>query len=109
IYANESLFSSRIHPLRPAYSLGLIEWQTLVCNIKQVLQVAIQQGGTTLKDFTQSDGKPGYFAQELQVYGKANQPCPNCGAPLCEQKIAQRNSFFCLTCQPEWQECREKL
>ncbi|MDE1515885.1 bifunctional DNA-formamidopyrimidine glycosylase/DNA-(apurinic or apyrimidinic site) lyase [Vibrio sp. dsl-7] len=109
IYANESLFSSRIHPLRPAHSLSLVEWQTLVCNIKQVLQVAIQQGGTTLKDFTQSDGKPGYFAQELQVYGKANQPCPNCGAPLCEQKIAQRNSFFCAECQPEWQECREKL
>lgn len=66
-----------------------------MANIKQVLQVAIKQGGTTLKDFTQSDGKPGYFAQELQVYGKAKQPCPHCGEPLCEQKIAQRNTFFC--------------
>ncbi|QIL85399.1 bifunctional DNA-formamidopyrimidine glycosylase/DNA-(apurinic or apyrimidinic site) lyase [Vibrio sp. HDW18] len=99
IYANEALFLSHIHPLRPAHSLSLTEWQTLVCNIKQVLQGAIKQGGTTLKDFTQSDGKPGYFAQELQVYGKAKQPCPNCGEPLCEQKIAQRNSFFCLKCQ----------
>ncbi|MCG6364464.1 DNA-formamidopyrimidine glycosylase family protein, partial [Vibrio fluvialis] len=57
IYANESLFTSRLHPLRPAHSLSLEEWQTLVANIKQVLQVAIKQGGTTLKDFTQSDGK----------------------------------------------------
>lgn len=99
IYANESLFNARIHPLRPANSLSLDEWQSLVLNIKQVLQVAIKQGGTTLKDFTQSDGKPGYFAQELQVYGKAKQPCPQCGEPLCEQKIAQRNTFFCPQCQ----------
>ncbi|EGR1264373.1 bifunctional DNA-formamidopyrimidine glycosylase/DNA-(apurinic or apyrimidinic site) lyase [Vibrio cholerae] len=99
IYANESLFTSRLHPLRPAHSLSLEEWQTLVANIKQVLQVAIKQGGTTLKDFTQSDGKPGYFAQELQVYGKAKQPCPHCGEPICEQKIAQRNTFFCPQCQ----------
>ncbi|HHB0951847.1 TPA: zinc finger domain-containing protein, partial [Vibrio cholerae] len=99
IYANESLFTSRLHPLRPAYSLSLEEWQTLVANIKQVLQVAIKQGGTTLKDFTQSDGKPGYFAQELQVYGKPKQPCLHCGELICEQKIAQRNTFFCPQCQ----------
>lgn len=85
IYANESLFTSRLHPLRPAHSLSLEEWQTLVANIKQVLQVAIKQGGTTLKDFTQSDGKPGYFAQELQVYGKAKQPCP-----IVESRFASR-------------------
>lgn len=100
IYANESLFSSRIHPQRSANSLSLEEWKTLVAEIKSVLNIAITQGGTTLKDFAQADGKPGYFAQELQVYGKAKQECPRCGAPISEMKIGQRNTFFCSDCQP---------
>lgn len=99
IYANESLFSARIHPTRPAGTITSQEWLLLVTEIKQVLATAIQQGGTTLKDFAQADGKPGYFAQELLVYGKAGQPCPNCGQALEEQKIGQRNTFFCGECQ----------
>lgn len=94
IYANESLFTSRLHPLRPAHSLSLEEWQTLVANIKQVLQVAIKQGGTTLKDFTQSDGKPGYFAQELQVYGKAKQPCPIVESRFASRKLLSAIPFL---------------
>lgn len=99
IYANESLFSARIHPTRAAGSLKRQEWAWLVDEIKQVLATAIKQGGTTLKDFAQADGKPGYFAQELQMYGKAGQPCPGCGEPIEEQKIGQRNTFFCDQCQ----------
>lgn len=99
IYANESLFSARIHPTRPANQLSEVEWHTLVAEIKQVLAHAIAQGGTTLKDFAQADGKPGYFVQELNVYGKAKQPCPNCGEVIEEQKIGQRNTFFCSVCQ----------
>ncbi|EKO3652948.1 bifunctional DNA-formamidopyrimidine glycosylase/DNA-(apurinic or apyrimidinic site) lyase [Vibrio metschnikovii] len=99
IYANESLFKAKIHPLRPAQSLSDIEWQCLVSEIKAVLATAIKQGGTTLKDFSQADGKPGYFAQELQVYGKGGKPCPICAEPILEQKIAQRNSMFCNHCQ----------
>ncbi|WP_217515909.1 bifunctional DNA-formamidopyrimidine glycosylase/DNA-(apurinic or apyrimidinic site) lyase [Vibrio metschnikovii] len=99
IYANESLFKAKIHPLRPAQSLSDIEWQCLVSEIKAVLATAIVQGGTTLKDFSQADGKPGYFAQELQVYGKGGKPCPICAEPIAEQKIAQRNTFFCDACQ----------
>ncbi len=99
IYANESLFSACIHPTRPAGSISIAEWQLLVTEIKQVLDTAITQGGTTLKDFAQADGKPGYFAQELQVYGKAGEPCPNCGSDIEEQKIGQRNTFFCSECQ----------
>ncbi|HIH0900247.1 TPA: bifunctional DNA-formamidopyrimidine glycosylase/DNA-(apurinic or apyrimidinic site) lyase [Vibrio cholerae] len=99
IYANESLFKAKIHPLRPAQSLSDIEWQCLVSEIKAVLATAIAQGGTTLKDFSQADGKPGYFAQELQVYGKGGKPCPICAEPIAEQKIAQRNTFFCDACQ----------
>ncbi|WP_114766017.1 bifunctional DNA-formamidopyrimidine glycosylase/DNA-(apurinic or apyrimidinic site) lyase [Vibrio rhodolitus] len=99
IYASESLFSARLHPQRAAGSLTLNEWIKLVAEIKQVLQTSIQQGGTTLKDFSQADGKPGYFAQELQVYGKAGEPCPSCGEPIEELKIGQRNTFFCSSCQ----------
>ena len=99
IYANESLFSARIHPTRAAGSIKHQEWVLLVDEIKQVLATAIKQGGTTLKDFAQADGKPGYFAQELQMYGKAGQPCPCCAEPIEEQKIGQRNTFFCSECQ----------
>ncbi|MCG9575959.1 bifunctional DNA-formamidopyrimidine glycosylase/DNA-(apurinic or apyrimidinic site) lyase [Vibrio tubiashii] len=99
IYANESLFSSGIHPTRPAGKLTVKEWELLVKEIKRVLDTAIKQGGTTLKDFAQADGKPGYFAQELQVYGKSGEPCPTCGELIEEQKIGQRNTFFCNQCQ----------
>ncbi|PHJ42168.1 bifunctional DNA-formamidopyrimidine glycosylase/DNA-(apurinic or apyrimidinic site) lyase [Vibrio sp. PID17_43] len=99
IYANESLFKSRIHPTRPAGKLSIKEWQLLVENIKATLEIAIQQGGTTLKDFSQADGKPGYFAQELQVYGKAGEPCPECGTIIEALKIGQRNTFLCPLCQ----------
>jgi formamidopyrimidine-DNA glycosylase len=75
------------------------EWELITKEIKQVLATAIEQGGTTLKDFAQADGKPGYFAQELQVYGKAGEPCPSCGEALQEQKVGQRNTFFCGECQ----------
>ncbi|UTM57493.1 bifunctional DNA-formamidopyrimidine glycosylase/DNA-(apurinic or apyrimidinic site) lyase [Photobacterium sp. CCB-ST2H9] len=100
IYANESLFSAGIHPQAPAGSLSPERLSLLVDEIKSVLNKAITQGGTTLKDFRQSDGKPGYFAQELQVYGKAGQPCPRCGQRLNEAKIGQRATVFCSGCQP---------
>ncbi|HHK8585840.1 TPA: bifunctional DNA-formamidopyrimidine glycosylase/DNA-(apurinic or apyrimidinic site) lyase [Vibrio parahaemolyticus] len=99
IYANESLFKSRILPTRQAGQVTPQEWVLLVENIKATLKIAINQGGTTLKDFAQANGKPGYFAQELLVYGKAGEPCPECGEPLQELKIGQRNTFFCNECQ----------
>ncbi|ELK8311241.1 bifunctional DNA-formamidopyrimidine glycosylase/DNA-(apurinic or apyrimidinic site) lyase [Vibrio vulnificus] len=99
IYASESLFRSRILPTRATMSLSVEEWQRLVSHIKQTLQTAIEQGGTTLKDFSQADGKPGYFAQELQVYGKAGDACPVCGTIIETAKIGQRNTFFCPLCQ----------
>lgn len=99
IYANESLFISQILPTRTAGSLTPEEWQLLVKTIKEVLAKAIKQGGTTLKDFAQADGKPGYFAQELLVYGRSGEPCFKCGAQIQEKKIGQRNTFYCRTCQ----------
>ncbi|MBJ3815177.1 bifunctional DNA-formamidopyrimidine glycosylase/DNA-(apurinic or apyrimidinic site) lyase [Shimwellia pseudoproteus] len=99
IYASESLFAARIHPDRAAQSLSIAECDTLACEIKAVLLRSIAQGGTTLKDFLQSDGKPGYFAQELQVYGREGEPCRVCGEPLSATKHGQRRTFYCRHCQ----------
>jgi formamidopyrimidine-DNA glycosylase len=99
IYASESLFLASIHPGRAANSLSKTDYCQLAEAIKQVLAKAIEQGGTTLKDFQQSDGKPGYFAQQLNVYGRSGEPCPICGNTISRCKIGQRSSFFCHHCQ----------
>ena len=99
IYANESLFKAGIDPRRPAGKISRARYQDLTTHIKQTLAFAIQQGGTTLKDFTQSDGNPGYFAQELLVYGRGGLPCSQCGKKLKEVKIGQRATVFCTSCQ----------
>lgn len=99
IYANEALFSSGIMPDRKANSLTQEECTVLVTAIKRVLTRSIEQGGTTLKDFLQSDGKPGYFAQELFVYGRKDKPCLICGQPIESIKQGQRSTFFCRHCQ----------
>ncbi len=99
IYASESLFMAQIHPKTPVGSLKASQITVLVAEIKKVLETAIKQGGTTLKDFNQVDGKPGYFAQELKVYGRAGKECPVCSSKIEEEKIGQRNSFWCGKCQ----------
>ncbi|MEQ5113306.1 bifunctional DNA-formamidopyrimidine glycosylase/DNA-(apurinic or apyrimidinic site) lyase [Providencia vermicola] len=99
IYANEALFATKISPEKITNTLTLAEITELVKQIKLVLTRSIEQGGTTLKDFLQSDGKPGYFAQELFVYGKKGEPCSMCGAPIESIKQGQRSTFFCPQCQ----------
>ncbi len=99
IYANEALFLARIHPLRPAGTLSRPEWETLHRHIVGVLQRAIKAGGTTLQDFVDGSGKPGYFQQQLLVYGRDKEPCPECGTILAKQMIGQRSSWFCPACQ----------
>lgn len=99
IYASESLFLAGLHPERPAGEIDLISYQRLVTAIKTVLQKAIEQGGTTLRDFTNAEGKPGYFKQALRVYGRRDQACIDCGEPIQHLKIGQRASYFCPVCQ----------
>ncbi|GAC15459.1 bifunctional DNA-formamidopyrimidine glycosylase/DNA-(apurinic or apyrimidinic site) lyase [Aliiglaciecola lipolytica] len=99
IYANESLFLAGIDPRRPAGKVSKKRYIALTPIIKDVLAKAIEQGGTTLKDFAQADGNPGYFAQELRVYGRAKLPCVNCETPIKSVVIGQRNTFFCPQCQ----------
>jgi formamidopyrimidine-DNA glycosylase len=99
IYANEALFHAGIHPNRACNRIAQARYIRLADAIKQVLTEAIKQGGTTLRDFQQEDGRPGYFAQQLQVYGKAGAPCPSCDTPIRLQVIGQRSTFFCKRCQ----------
>lgn len=99
IYASESLFVAGIHPDRQAGLLSLNECERLAQSIKSVLARAIEQGGTTLRDFLQTDGKPGYFAQELQVYGRQGAPCRVCGTPVSAGKHGQRSTYWCRRCQ----------
>ncbi|MAK42588.1 MAG: DNA-formamidopyrimidine glycosylase [Spongiibacter sp.] len=99
IYANEALFMAGIRPDREAGSISKARYQRLVMCVKQVLEKAIAQGGTTLKDFVGGDGRPGYFKQELLVYGRAGLPCPNCAGVLKEIRQAQRSTVFCSRCQ----------
>lgn len=99
IYANEALFMAGIHPLRPGGSMTLQECSLLVQQIKTILAHAIRRGGTTLRNFVGGDGKPGYFAQELQVYGHGGESCKQCRATLQEIRLGQRTTVFCPICQ----------
>ena len=99
IYANEALFLSGIRPDRAAGRVSEARYEALVDNVKLVLTSAIEQGGTTLRDFVGGDGKPGYFAQQLRVYGRTGQPCRVCNTPLREQRLGQRSSVYCVVCQ----------
>ncbi|MGB1263107.1 MAG: bifunctional DNA-formamidopyrimidine glycosylase/DNA-(apurinic or apyrimidinic site) lyase [Cognaticolwellia sp.] len=99
IYANEALFMASVHPATLVNSISEAKFNQLTDIIKKVLSAAIEQGGTTLKDFTQADGKPGYFAQKLFVYGRAGEKCHGCQTILAEIRQSNRSSVFCPTCQ----------
>lgn len=99
IYASEALFRAGIRPAGAAGKVSRESYRTLVVAIKQVLTEAIEAGGTTIADFRQSDGKPGYFKQQLQVYGREGEPCPNCGRPISCVRLGQRSTYFCQSCQ----------
>lgn len=99
IYANEALFRSGILPTTPAKQLKRQQCELLVNEIQSTLQQAIQQGGSTLRDFVHTDGKPGYFQQSYWVYGRSNAPCLRCEHPIQQIKQGQRSSFFCPQCQ----------
>jgi formamidopyrimidine-DNA glycosylase len=99
IYANEALFATGIDPRRAAGKISKARFVQLSAAIKEILARAITQGGTTLKDFMKADGKPGYFKQELAVYGRNGEACITCATPIKAVKIGQRNSFYCPQCQ----------
>ncbi|NND89784.1 MAG: bifunctional DNA-formamidopyrimidine glycosylase/DNA-(apurinic or apyrimidinic site) lyase [Granulosicoccus sp.] len=99
IYASESLFMAGIRPGRAAGRITRRDANLLADAIKRILQRSITQGGTTLRDFVNSDGNPGYFAQSLLVYGRRSEPCRVCGTAIKQKTQGQRSSFYCSTCQ----------
>ena len=99
IYASEALFLAGIRPDRAAGRVSAARYECLSQCIKQVLTSAIEQGGTTLRDFVGGDGKPGYFARHLHVYGRGGQPCTCCGSQLRACRLGQRGSVYCVACQ----------
>ncbi len=99
IYACESLFLAGVRPERAAGRVGLVRYQRLAAAITTVLEQAIAAGGTTLRDFVGVGGQPGYFSQDLRVYGKEGAPCPACGQPIRRRVLGQRSTFFCHRCQ----------
>jgi formamidopyrimidine-DNA glycosylase len=99
IYATEALFLARIGPSQMTKTVSIERLDTLVKAIKKILREAIIQGGTTLKDFVNSDGKPGYFVNKLKVYGRSGKPCVVCQLPLVSVRIANRNTVYCENCQ----------
>lgn len=99
IYANEALFAAGINPNKPANTISKARYEKLVQCIKEILSRAIQVGGTTLRDFVGGDGKPGYFQQTLNVYGRGSLPCKTCGKLLKETKLGQRATVWCSHCQ----------
>ncbi|MFQ5488829.1 MAG: bifunctional DNA-formamidopyrimidine glycosylase/DNA-(apurinic or apyrimidinic site) lyase, partial [Gammaproteobacteria bacterium] len=99
IYASEALFRAGIHPLRAAGRISRERCRRLAREIRAVLREAIDAGGSTLRDFTNSEGRPGYFSRRLLVYGRAGEPCPRCDATLRMLRQGQRATYYCPHCQ----------
>lgn len=99
IYANEALFMAGIHPLRPSRSLSLEECAVLHQAIVTTLARAVERGGTTLNDYRDSAGEPGFFQLDLAVYGRQQEPCPRCGREIIRLVQGGRSSFLCEACQ----------
>jgi formamidopyrimidine-DNA glycosylase len=99
IYASEALFRARVSPRRVARRLTRRESETLVQAIKDVLREAIKIGGTTLRDYVNADGAPGYFSQKLFVYERAGQACRVCKSAVKQFTQGQRSTYWCSTCQ----------
>ncbi len=99
IYASEALFRAGIHPRRAAGRVARHRYVGLADAIRDVLEKAITAGGTTLRDFYGGDGEAGYFQQQLEVYGREDEPCRCCNTPIRAITQGQRTTFYCRQCQ----------
>jgi len=99
IYASEALFRARIRPTLAAGKVSRARYRQLAAAIQEILAAAIRAGGTTIADFQGVDGKPGYFRQQLQVYGREGEPCPVCSRSISCVRLGQRSTYFCGNCQ----------
>jgi len=99
IYAAEALFEAGLRPTTPAGRVTRGRYVRLAAAVKRILGHAIERGGTTLRDFLNPDGLPGYFEQELFVYGREGEACKACGAALKSMRLGQRATVWCPRCQ----------
>ena len=99
IYASEALFMAGIRPTTKATRLSMPRVVKLQAAIVQVLTRAVAQGGSSLKDFVNAEGRSGYFQLEAAVYGRAGAPCRLCGTAIRSLLQGQRTTFYCPTCQ----------
>jgi formamidopyrimidine-DNA glycosylase len=100
IYANEALFRAGINPALPAGNLTEAQCTRLTTAIRAVLEEAIARGGTTLHDYLDANGRPGYFSLDLRVYGRGGEPCSVCGTTLQLNRLGGRSTCWCPVCQP---------
>ncbi len=100
IYADESLWASRIHPETPASALSTQAVRRLLAEIRAVLAKALAEGGTSFdSQYVNVNGQAGYFAHSLNAYGRGGEPCPRCGGPITRASFMNRSSHFCPRCQ----------
>lgn len=99
IYASEVLFEAGINPHTPAYRIGLVRYEKMARAIRRILRAAIEQGGSSLKDFIGADGQSGYFQQNYFVYDRAGEACRVCGNAVRQIRQGQRSTFYCVNCQ----------
>jgi len=103
IYANEILHAARLHPQTPVNRISRHQWRQVVDTTRAILEEAIRAGGSTIADFLDASGQPGYFQLRLRVYGRKDLPCPACGTAIEKCSLAGRATFFCPSCQPKMQ------
>jgi formamidopyrimidine-DNA glycosylase len=99
IYANESLFRAGIRPNRAAHRVSRAQCERLVCAVRETLTDAIAKGGSTLRDYVDSRGEPGYFQLDYYVYGREREPCRVCGATIRSVRLGGRATSYCPSCQ----------
>jgi len=99
IYANEALYRAGINPRVAACKIGLNRYDRLVCAIKKTLKLAINAGGSSVRNFVRSDNSPGYFQQQYWVYKRTGKPCRKCKNVIRQIKQGQRSSLYCPSCQ----------
>ena len=99
IYASEALWRARVHPRRSVARISAATWERLTAAVRGVLGRAIEEGGTTLNDFTDGEGNAGYFQVSLAAYGREDEPCRRCERPLRRIVQSNRSTFYCPGCQ----------
>lgn len=99
IYASEALHRAAIHPRRSVARISRRRWERLAGAVRETLRQAIAEGGTTLNDFADGEGRGGYFQVSLRVYGRQGESCPRCGRPIRRVVLGGRGTFYCPGCQ----------